>query len=242
MKLNGLNLASYSLDNDNMEVNFWLQDVMPEQVVAIEAPYVIKDDDEHIISQFDGYTFKAMQMDGELVRLDVVLSVEPATEDAIKGITANVDQLITRMDNVENVASPQLTSAASMYVKSAKLGHVDAISVYTLYDEWKSGVEYKKDGYVRYDGDLYHIEQDHTSQDDWTPSDSPSLFTRYVIAPDGIRVWVTPKGSTDSFDMDEKVHYPDAEGAIYVSKRDGNTSVPGEDEWWKVYTEESDEL
>ena len=27
---------------------------------------------------------------------------------------------------------------------------------------------------------------------------------------------------------------PDADGAIYVSKRDGNTSEPGTDEWWEL--------
>lgn len=238
MELNGFNLASYSLDEENMEINFWLYDVTPEQVISIAKPYVITNGGE-IERQFDGYTFKSMSMDGELIRLDVVLAVEPSVEEAINGIVHNVESLFTRVDNVENSVNPHANVAAALYVKTADLGHVDAISVNTLYDEWKSGVDYKKGGYVRYDADLYYIEQDHTSQDDWKPVDAPSLYTRYVLAPDGVRVWVMPKGSTDSFDLGEHAHYPDAEGSIYVSKRDGNTSEPGKDEWWELYQEES---
>lgn len=32
----------------------------------------------------------------------------------------------------------------------------------------------------------------------------------------------------------ETRHYPDADGPVYVSKRDGNTSEPGTDEWWTL--------
>ena len=44
MKLNGLNLSSYSVGD--MEVDLWFQeDVAPSDVVALKAPYVITNDD-----------------------------------------------------------------------------------------------------------------------------------------------------------------------------------------------------
>lgn len=38
--------------------------------------------------------------------------------------------------------------------------------------------------------------------------------------------------ATNLFDLGEKCHYPDADGPIYVSKRNGNDSEPTKDEWW----------
>lgn len=124
----------------------------------------------------------------------------------------------------------QMNAAVSLYVQSAALPRVEAISVSMFYNEWDgSGVSYKKDGWVRYNGNIYHIEQDHTSQADWTPDNAPSLYTRYKLAPDGIRIWETPTNAQTAFDMDEPCHYPDADGDIYISKMNGNTTVPGSD-------------
>lgn len=33
-------------------------------------------------------------------------------------------------------------------------------------------------------------------------------------------------------DLDERCHHPGADGEIWVSGRDGNTSEPGTDQWW----------
>lgn len=134
----------------------------------------------------------------------------------------------------QKLMAKQMNSAVSLYVQSVALPRVEAISVSMFYDEWDgNGVSYKKDGWVRYNGDIYHIEQDHTSQADWTPDNAPSLYTRYKLAPDGIRIWETPTNAQTAFDMDEPCHYPNADGDIYVSKMNGNTTVPGSDDrYW----------
>lgn len=54
------------------------------------------------------------------------------------------------------------------------------------------------------------------------------------LAPDGIRVWHMPTDATNSFALGEKAHHPGADGPVYVSQRDGNTSEPGTDEWWTL--------
>lgn len=134
----------------------------------------------------------------------------------------------------QKLMAKQMNSAVSLYVQSVALPRVEAVSVSMFYNEWNgNGVSYKKDGWVRYNGDIYHIEQDHTSQADWTPDSAPSLYTRYKLAPDGIRIWETPTNAQTAFDMDEPCHYPNADGDIYVSKMNGNTTVPGSDDrYW----------
>lgn len=134
----------------------------------------------------------------------------------------------------QKLMAKQMNAAVSMYVQSASLPRVEAINVSMFYGEWDgNGVSYEKDDWVRYNGDIYHVEQNHTSQADWTPDNAPSLYTRYKLAPDGIRIWETPTNAQTAFDMDEPCHYPDADGNIYISKMNGNTTVPGSDDrYW----------
>lgn len=138
---------------------------------------------------------------------------------------------------IEETKNAQMNVAAAMFVKSQPLPRQEAISVCYLYDEWSpNGVKYKRGLWVRYNGDIYHIEQDHTSQETWKPDVSHSLFTRYKLAPDGIRIWEPPTHAETSFDIDEKCHYPDADGKIYVSKINGNTTIPGSDDrYWALF-------
>ena len=134
----------------------------------------------------------------------------------------------------QKLMAKQMNAAVSMYVQSASLPRVEAINVSMFYGEWDgNGVSYEKDDWVRYNGDIYHVEQNHTSQADWTPDNAPSLYTRYKLAPDGIRIWEIPTNAQTAFDMNEPCHYPDADSDIYISKMNGNTTVPGSDDrYW----------
>lgn len=136
---------------------------------------------------------------------------------------------------VQALKASQLETAAAMYVKAAKLPRMDAISVCTLYDEWSGkGIKYTKGQWLRYGDDFAYVEQDHTSQPDWTPEAAPSLYTVFKLAPDGIRIWEQPTRAENAFDTGEKCHYPDADGEVWASKIDGNTTVPGSDDrWWE---------
>ena len=151
------------------------------------------------------------------------------------------EELAERAESKRNyqrsmLKSQQMPTAISMFVNSTPLPRQQAISVSTFYNEWSGKrVEYEKDQYVQYNDDLYHVELNHTSQDDWTPDVSPSLYTRFRLDVDGIRIWETPTHSENAFDTGEKCHYPDAGDTIYISKIDGNTTVPGSDDrYWEV--------
>lgn len=142
----------------------------------------------------------------------------------------------TRAAQAATLRSSQIETAAMLYVRAAALPRVQAISICALYDEWSGGgVEYKKGQWLRYGQDFAYVEQDHTSQEDWTPEAAPSLYTIFKLAPDGIRIWEQPTHAENAFDTGERCHYPGADGRVYVSKIDGNTTVPGSDDrYWDV--------
>lgn len=286
MKLNGLDLASYSVDN--MLASFWLANTTASAVVALEAPYVVMNGEEEAM-RFDGYVFKSCEDTGELVRLDIIVSVEPQVEETIKGIVANVSTLTKKFETVDTKLEDVDTKFETVEAKAAEIDekvsgqeeivtglstNVDAIaekvdgidtenteqlvafariaippltvdmttseiaSVVKLLPEWKVGAHYDKGETFTYEGKVYRAAQETPSaQDIYKPgaTGTKSLYTLIELAPDGIRVWKTVTDATNSFALGEKCHYPDAEGAIYVSKRDGNTSEPGTDSWWELY-------
>lgn len=114
---------------------------------------------------------------------------------------------------------------------AASLQDEDALEAVALFPVWAEGTEYTTDKRVRHGGILYRCLQNHTSQADWTPDVSPSLWARVLIPdPDVIPVWEQPD-STNPYMTGDKVHYPDAEGPVYVSTVDNNVWAPGVYGW-----------
>ena len=133
--------------------------------------------------------------------------------------------------------SPSVIAASAMYVNAiSTLTNTELTDVRELIKDWEVGVNYTKGQIRRYDGKYYRMAQDiKPSQKIYKPGQgTESLYTLIDLAPDGIRIWHQPTHAENSFAYHEKCHYPDADGAVYVSQREGNTSVPGTDEWWKL--------
>ena len=108
-----------------------------------------------------------------------------------------------------------------------------ALSVPALYPAWRSGVRYAAGQRVVFDGVLYKVLQDHTSQDDWTPDAAPSLFAQ-VLIPDAdiISEWVQPE-STNPYAKGDKVTH---KGKKWVSDYDNNVWEPGVFGWSEMST------
>ena len=121
-----------------------------------------------------------------------------------------------------------------MMVKaSASLPDEDALQVKELFDYWAIGTAYILGQRLRYDGKLYKVLQDHTSQEEWTPDIAVSLYVE-VSEPGTIPVWKQPIGAQDAYMKGNKVHYPTAEDAVYVSDIDYNTYAPDVYGWSEV--------
>lgn len=94
-----------------------------------------------------------------------------------------------------------------------------------LYEEWNGDSKTYKEGQrLNYGGSLYKVLQDHTSQDDWTPDASPSLFAK-VLIPDAsvIPEWEQPD-STNPYMAGDKVTH---NGKTWESLVDNNVWEPG---------------
>lgn len=59
---------------------------------------------------------------------------------------------------------------------SSSLSDEDALEAVELFAVWASGMEYATDQRLRYGDKLYKVRQDHTSQADWLPDRTPSLY------------------------------------------------------------------
>lgn len=60
---------------------------------------------------------------------------------------------------------------------STSLNDDDALEAKELFPTWEIGKAYAVGDRLEYDGKLYKTIQPHTSQSDWTPDITPSLYT-----------------------------------------------------------------
>lgn len=127
-------------------------------------------------------------------------------------------------------AAEQLRRALQMFCQT--LNDEDAIEIATVYPNWKENTTYKINTIVVYginevnDPQLYRCVQEHISQIDWTPSETPSLWTAIGLAPDNVPVWSQPVGAQDAYNIGDRVHYPTISDSIYISLIDGNIWSP----------------
>ena len=99
-----------------------------------------------------------------------------------------------------------------------------ALNSIALYPEWKADVSYTVGQRVLYNSVLYKVLQAHTSQTDWTPDVSHSLFAQILIPDENvIPEWIQPD-STNPYMKGDKVTH---NGVTYESLIDNNVWEPG---------------
>ena len=111
----------------------------------------------------------------------------------------------------------------------------EAIERPIFFPNWKSGKEYTINERVRYGGRIFKVLQNHTSQEDWTPSRAPSLFAEILTSETGEpQEWQQPS-STNPYLTGDKVIY---NGQIYESLIDNNIWSPVDyPQGWKLISE-----
>ena len=141
------------------------------------------------------------------------------------------------MDRVQ--AAEQMRRALQMF--AASLTDEQAMEVATVYDPWKIGKAYAVGEFLTYgvngvgDPQLYKVAQAHTAQADWKPDATPALYVAIGLDDSGYPVWAQPTGAHDAYNTGDIVNY---NGTLYISKINGNDTVPGtDDRWWAVYSE-----
>lgn len=117
-----------------------------------------------------------------------------------------------------------------------------ALEVPSVFPKWQAGMEYEVGFKIRHNDILYKVLQTHTSQEDWAPNVTPSLYAKVVVGeidPDTgeqeILDWVQP-GSTNPYMAGDKVLF---NGIVYESTVDNNVWSPAEyPAGWRVVEEE----
>ena len=119
----------------------------------------------------------------------------------------------------------ELAQKLRPYIEKAALSLTDedALEAVNLFPNWGTGISYKVDERVNYEGILYKCLQAHISQAGWTPTAAASLWAK-VLIPDTnvIPEWEQPN-STNAYMVGDKVMF---EGHIYESAINNNIWSP----------------
>lgn len=133
----------------------------------------------------------------------------------------------------------QFRKALQMF--AASLDDDKALEVATIYDPWKAGKPYAVGEFVTYgensvgDPQLYKVVQAHTSQADWTPNATASLYSAIGLDVGGYPIWSQPTGAHDAYNKGDVVNYKDT---LYKSLIDGNVYAPDAyPAGWELYNE-----
>ena len=126
----------------------------------------------------------------------------------------------------------QAQQLRKLLVKQADtLPDEEILNVPCFVEKWKAGISYVTGKRVKYNDVIYKVLQDHTSQEDWTPENAPSLFTKVLIPDENvIPEWEQPD-STNPYMTGDKVTHS---GETWVSTVDNNVWEPGVYGWDKV--------
>lgn len=129
----------------------------------------------------------------------------------------------------------QLRKALQMFAQT--LDDEKAMEVATVYDAYEVGKKYKEKELFTYgtnnvgDPQLYRTVSEHTSQEDWKPDITRSLYTPIGLNDNGYTIWSQPTGAHDAFNEGDIVEH---NGVLYISTMNGNVYEPGV-YGWDVY-------
>lgn len=130
----------------------------------------------------------------------------------------------------------QFRKALQMF--AASLSDEKALEIASVYDAWVIGKTYEVGEFLTYgensvgDVQLYKVVQVHTSQADWTPDNTKSLYSPIGLTDEGYPVWSKPTGAHDAYNTGDIVDY---NGTLYKSLIDGNVYSPDEyPQGWEI--------
>lgn len=121
------------------------------------------------------------------------------TEDAIEFRTT-IDSIIETLSDEQAVITP------------------------VLFPVWQVNIAYKKGDRVRYNGKLYKVIQEHTSQINWEPIFANSLFSALLIDEENLKIlpWVQPESTNPYMENDKVIH----NNKFWISTANNNVWEP----------------
>ena len=138
-----------------------------------------------------------------------------------------------------NDGMAKLNSAMFSVVQIMAMSFTDeqALEVKDIYPEYQVDHAYKQGDFFTHEGELYKVNQAHTSASQWEPGSvgTESLYTHLTLNEDGYPIWKQPTGAHDAYNKGDIVEY---NGELYKSLIDGNAYSPDAyPAGWEKYTE-----
>lgn len=247
MKLNGIGIVAHFREDGAVciETSASLADISTWD----GATLTVTEGDE-TVAVYHGYGLHIIEKtDTGTMRVWFTRDLGDSAKKAIESIEGSMAELSSAVSDAAKKAdeakeaaaqagtSPSVKAASVMYINTVALTNSQISDVRDLIEDFVPGTAYGKGLVRRHNGAFYRMAQNIDAQTSTTYQPGPgteSLYTLIDLAPDGVRVWHAPTCAEDSFELGERAHYPDADGAVYISGREGNTSVPGTDEWWTL--------
>ena len=135
--------------------------------------------------------------------------------------------------------SVSLMSAIARTARITAMSFTDeqALEVKDIYPEYQVDHAYKQGEFFTHEGELYKVNQAHTSASQWEPGSvgTESLYTHLTLNEDGYPIWKQPTGAHDAYNKGDIVEY---NGELYKSLIDGNAYSPDAyPAGWEKYTE-----
>lgn len=241
MKLNNISCGGYSTSKN--EVTFSLYETDYDTVSALNnktLTLTISDTDSIV---FEGYEIVSVMVGEDAIRVRFAKKLDEATKASINALETNFTQLHATVTANKTAATAGMTDISNVIapiIMRENLTDEEAVEYLNFYPEWKVGFDYKKNWIIKYNGDLYRIGQDHTSQEQWVPGETgaDSLYSKIEITEEGYEVWKAWDGVSGSYAQGQIVKDPNDE-QLYKSKIDSNVWGPPSEQpdYWELYVE-----
>lgn len=175
---------------------------------------------EHkLFDEWIGYTKLVTYVNNyETGMATITLDKPNATNMDIEEIKEMVDKQI-----VENEQKLSINYIAQ--VMALTLTDEQALNCIDLFPAYAVGKKYVKGDRFKYEGLLYKVLQEHTSQADWKPNENKTLYLNVADPSIEFPEFKQPTGAHDAYMKGDKVTF---EGKHYISKLDNNTYSPAD--------------
>lgn len=241
MDLNGISCGGYRVGKN--EVTFSLYDTELSEVTAlnkVKLTLTISDNDTMI---FDGYQIVSFDVHPDSIGVTFAKKLDDATAKSINALEENYQALHNMVVSNNDIFTSKFASVQNIIAPIIMREHLtdkEALDFQEFYPSWQVGIDYKKDWIIQYDGSLYRIGQDHTSQAQWIPGSegTTALYSKISISEEGYEVWKEWDGVSGSYESGQIVEDPN-DNQLYISKIDSNVWGPPSEQptYWELYVE-----
>ncbi|ESV55177.1 hypothetical protein SAG0136_08155 [Streptococcus agalactiae LMG 14747] len=150
----------------------------------------------------------------------------------IKDAVKKTEDIVARMEIKSTELDNKMIAFQRLFVTAVELTDEQKTEIVAQYPDYGVGVTYQTGQVVAYEGTLYEVVQGHTSQADWKPSETASLYKLFlkptITTADGevvdvVNEFVQPTGAHDAYQKGDRVTF---EGKVYASAIDNNVYSP----------------